>query len=67
MFNKSFLKNEKTWKRVSGGMECHTEFEKVELEIALMKKLNHPNLVKLIDVVDDEDLDRWLLISTFIA
>ena len=58
MFNKSFLKNEKTWKRVSGGMECHTESEKVELEIALMKKLNHPNLVKLIDVVDDEDLDR---------
>lgn len=67
MFNKSFLKNEKTWKRVSGGMECHTAFEKVELEIALMKKLNHPNLVKLIDVVDDEDLDRWLLLSTFIA
>lgn len=48
-------------------MECHTAFEKVELEIALMKKLNHPNLVKLIDVVDDEDLDRWLLMSTFIA
>ena len=58
MFNKSFLKNEKTWKRVNGGMECHSAFEKVELEIALMKRLSHPNLVKLIDVVDDESGDK---------
>jgi len=52
------LKNEKTWKRVSGGIECHSAFEKVELEIALMKRLSHPNLVKLIDVIDDEVADR---------
>ena len=58
MFNKSFLKNEKTWKRVNGGEECHSAFEKVELEIALMKRLSHPNLVKLIDVVDDEKGDK---------
>lgn len=58
MFNKSFLKNERTWRRVSGGMECHSAFEKVEKEIALMKKLSHPNLVKLVDVIDDERADR---------
>ena len=45
MFNKSFLKNEKTWKRVNGGVECHSAFEKVELEIALFQRLSHPNLV----------------------
>ena len=50
MFNKSFLKNEKTWKRVNGGVECHSAFE--------MKRLSHPNLVKLIDVVDDEKGDK---------
>lgn len=40
-------------------MQCRSAFEKVELEIALMKKLNHPNLVKLIDVIDDERDDRF--------
>ena len=59
MFNKSFLRNEKTWKRVNGEMQCRSAFEKVELEIALMKKLSHPNLVKLIDVIDDEHADRY--------
>ena len=41
-------------------MEYHSAFEKVEKEIALMKKLSHPNLVKLIDVIDDEGNDRYL-------
>ena len=59
VFNKSFLKNERTWKRVGGEVICHSAFEKVELEIALMKRLNHPNLVKLIDVIDDESADRY--------
>ena len=59
VFNKSFLRNEKTWRRVNGEMQCRSAFEKVELEIALMKKLSHPNLVKLIDVIDDEHADRF--------
>ena len=59
VFNKSFLRNERTWKRVGGEVVCHSAFEKVELEIALMKRLNHPNLVKLIDVVDDANADRY--------
>lgn len=63
IFNKSFLKNEKRWRRVSGGMECSSAFEKVEKEIALMKKLSHPNLVKLIDVIDDERSDRYFLFT----
>ncbi|KAK8796171.1 CAMK protein kinase [Blastocystis sp. subtype 4] len=66
VFNKSFLKNEKTWKRVSGGIECHSAFEKVELEIALMKRLSHPNLVKLIDVIDDEVADRLYMVLEYI-
>ena len=36
-----------------------TALEKVELEIALMKRLRHPNLVQLIDVVDDEQQDQY--------
>lgn len=57
------MKNEKRWRRVSGGMECSSAFEKVEKEIALMKKLSHPNLVKLIDVIDDERSDRYFLFT----
>lgn len=44
-------------------MECSSAFEKVEKEIALMKKLSHPNLVKLIDVIDDERSDRYFLFT----
>ena len=44
-------------------MQCRSAFEKVELEIALMKKLSHPNLVKLIDVIDDEHADRYPLLE----
>ena len=39
-------------------MVVFTALEKVELEIALMKRLRHPNLVQLIDVVDDEKQDQ---------
>lgn len=65
MFNKSFLKNERTWKRVGGEVTCHSAFEKVEREIALMKRLDHPNLVRLVDVIDDESADRYEIVSTF--
>ena len=39
-------------------MVMSTALEKVEREIALMKRLRHPNLVRLIDVVDHEEQDQ---------
>lgn len=41
-------------------MVMSTALEKVEREIALMKRLRHPNLVRLIDVVDDEEQDQFV-------
>ena len=41
-------------------MVMSTALEKVVREIALMKRLRHPNLVRLIDVVDDEEQDQFV-------
>jgi len=49
---------QKTWSRSGNPMVMSTALEKVEREIALMKRLRHPNLVRLIDVVDDEEQDQ---------
>ena len=57
-FSRSFLRDQKTWTKKNDKMVVLTALEKVELEIALMKRLRHPNLVQLIDVVDDEQQDQ---------
>lgn len=56
---------QKTWHRVNDQMVFSTALEKVEREIALMKRLRHPNLVSLVDVIDDEEDDQF--ISQFIS
>lgn len=61
MFSRSFLRMQKTWSRVNDQMVFSTALEKVEREIALMKRLRHPNLVSLVDVIDDEEEDQYLL------
>ena len=58
MFSRSFLRMQKTWSRVNDQMVFSTALEKVEREIALMKRLRHPNLVSLVDVIDDEEEDQ---------
>lgn len=61
MFSRSFLKMQKTWSRVNEKMVFSTALEKVEREIALMKRLRHPNLVALVDVIDDAERDQYTL------
>lgn len=51
---------QKTWHRVNDQMVFSTALEKVEREIALMKRLRHPNLVSLVDVIDDEEDDQFI-------
>lgn len=39
-------------------MEYKDQLQNVLMEIAIMKKLQHPNLVRLHEVIDDDDNDK---------
>lgn len=57
IFRKSLLKRMRTMERnkETNRMQVKTALEKVEREIALMKKLSHPNLVKFFEAIDSPD------------
>ncbi|RHY27582.1 hypothetical protein DYB32_006682 [Aphanomyces invadans] len=52
-FKTSLLKKIKEFKREGRRMVVSTALDKVQVEIAIMKKLSHPNLVSLDAVLDD--------------
>ncbi|KAK8794664.1 hypothetical protein WA158_001645 [Blastocystis sp. Blastoise] len=66
IFSKSFLRNEKRIEKIGKKTVFSNALEQVEREFALMKKLNHPNIVKLIDVIDDPDEDRLYMVLEFV-
>lgn len=67
IFNKSILKRMRTMERdkTTNRMHVKTAYEKVEREIALMKKLSHPNLVALYDVIDSPESDNLYMILEY--
>ena len=38
----------------------------IEKEIAIMKKLNHPNVVNLIEVLDDPNVDKLYIVMEYV-
>ena len=46
-------------------MKVHTALEQVEQEIALMKKMHHPNLVALYDVIDSPESDNVYMVLEY--
>jgi len=64
IFRKSVLKRKRTMERdkETRRMLVKTALEKVEREIALMKKLAHPNLVEFYEAIDSPDSDCLYLV-----
>lgn len=66
VFNKSMLRRKRTMERsADGAVHVHCELEKVEQEISIMKELVHPNLVCLLEVVDDDDDDQLYMFMEY--
>ncbi|RLN36589.1 hypothetical protein BBJ28_00013736 [Nothophytophthora sp. Chile5] len=66
ILNKSFLKRKREYKRVDGKLMLSNAFQKVQKEVAIMKKLSHSNLVKLHEVIDSLEDDKLFLVLELI-
>ena len=66
IFNKGLLRRKRTMERTAEGVHVHTELEKVEREIQIMKELTHPNVVCLFEVIDDTDDDQLYMFMEYV-
>ncbi len=46
--------------------KTRTALHEVEKEIAIMKKLDHPNVVNLIEILDDPSVDKLYIIMEYV-
>lgn len=67
IFQKSILKRIRTMHRnkKTRRVEIKTALEKVEREIALMKKLSHPNICEFFEVIDSPDSDILYIVMEY--
>uniref|UniRef100_A0AAV1THX2 Protein kinase domain-containing protein n=1 Tax=Peronospora matthiolae TaxID=2874970 RepID=A0AAV1THX2_9STRA len=63
VFKTSLLKKMRDVKRVGRRMVVSTALDKVQMEIAIMKKLHHPNLLNLLEVFDDDSETLVLMLE----
>jgi serine/threonine protein kinase len=65
IFQKSVLKRMRTMERnkETRRVQIKTALETVEREVALMKKLSHPNLVEFYEVIDSPESDLLYMVS----
>lgn len=67
LFSKSILKRKRTMERdkSTNKVKVRTALQQVEREIALMKKLSHPNLVALYEVIDSPHSDMLYMVLEY--
>ena len=65
IFDTSFLKKQRTFERDSSTrrMKVKTALQNVEREIALMKMIKHPNVLRLHEVIDSEEDNSLFMVS----
>jgi len=66
VFNKSLLKRQRSLARGPGRMKVNTALNKVQQEIAIMKKLCHDHLVQMFEVIDDPDGDQLYMVLEYV-
>ena len=49
------------------GMQVSSAMDQVLQEVAIMKKLDHPTLVKLHEIIDDSESDQLFLVMEYAA
>ncbi|KAL9645853.1 hypothetical protein ABK040_003585 [Willaertia magna] len=65
VIKKSLMNQIKKKFRAPGKIQ-NTQINKIKHEIAILKKLDHPNIVKLLEVIDDPTDDKIFLVFEYI-
>ena len=58
-------KQKEIYRDANGKIQFRNALEDVLREIAIMKKLNHPNVIKLHEVIHDDSKDKLYIIMGF--
>ncbi|KAL7541566.1 hypothetical protein ACHAWF_006971 [Thalassiosira exigua] len=67
IMQKSILKQMKTYQKgPDNRLTVLTAFDNIEREIASMKRLQHPNLVRLFEVIDSVESDRLHMVLEYV-
>ena len=68
VLNKVALRKKKTYKREGRRVKVTTALDKAQKELAIMKAVAHPNVVKCFEIIDDPEHDHLFLGAyTFLA
>lgn len=59
--NKTRLKRKKSYRRIGRRMTVTTALDKAHKELAIMKAVNHPNVVNCFEIIDDPEADHLFL------
>lgn len=58
MIRKNVLKKKREFIKSENGVQVKSAYDNILREIKVMQYLDHPNIVKLIEVIDDEENDK---------
>lgn len=68
MIEKSILKQMKTMQKgADNRLTVRTALDDIETEIALMKRLRHPNCVQLFEVIDSVESDKLYMVLEYVS